>query len=128
MHAYVCVCVCMHTCEEHKPFHMHVKFIKVDDLFPSNVSQQPAEHRPIILIHIFLSISQQAGEHRPTILIPIFFIDLADVGYAQGMNDILSRFLVVLDCEADAYWCFAKHLERIQMDFVEEGMVDKLGT
>lgn len=30
------------------------------------------------------------------------------VGYAQGMNDVLSMILAVMDHEADAYWCFEK--------------------
>ncbi|XP_019622925.1 PREDICTED: TBC1 domain family member 17-like [Branchiostoma belcheri] len=48
------------------------------------------------------------------------------VGYAQGMNDILSRFLVVLDSEVAAFWCFSSYMETIQTDFMEEGMLRKL--
>eukprot|EP00058_Branchiostoma_floridae_P011031 XP_002596519.1 hypothetical protein BRAFLDRAFT_231647 [Branchiostoma floridae] len=48
------------------------------------------------------------------------------VGYAQGMNDILSRFLVVLDSEVEAFWCFSSYMETIQTDFMEEGMLRKL--
>ena len=50
-----------------------------------------------------------------------------ELGYSQGMNDILSRFLVTLDNEHEAYWCLAKYLERIHIEFLEEGMVNKLG-
>ncbi|KAL3884424.1 hypothetical protein ACJMK2_024563 [Sinanodonta woodiana] len=49
-----------------------------------------------------------------------------EVGYAQGMNDILSRFLVVFDSEVEAYWCFHHYLDRIQHDFTEIGMVSKI--
>lgn len=42
------------------------------------------------------------------------------------MNDILTRFLVVLDSEVDAYWCFANYMERIENDFDENGMVEKM--
>lgn len=49
-----------------------------------------------------------------------------DVGYAQGMNDILARFLVVFDSEVEAYWCFHNYLEKIQAEFTEEGMMKKL--
>nr|CAB3266827.1 TBC1 domain family member 15-like [Phallusia mammillata] len=49
-----------------------------------------------------------------------------NVGYVQGMNDILTRFLIVLDSEVDAYWCFAKYMERIENDFDETGMVEKM--
>lgn len=49
-----------------------------------------------------------------------------DVGYAQGMNDIASRFLVVMDSEPEAYWCFSNFVEKIQVEFLEEGMAKKL--
>eukprot|EP00041_Stephanoeca_diplocostata_P012434 m.208165 g.208165 ORF g.208165 m.208165 type:complete len:541 (+) comp18959_c0_seq3:149-1771(+) len=48
------------------------------------------------------------------------------VGYAQGMNDVLSMILAVMDHEADAYWCFEKYLATIQNDFMAKGMMDKL--
>lgn len=48
------------------------------------------------------------------------------VGYAQGMNDIVSRFLVTFDSEVEAYWCFTKYMENIQKDFTEEGMLRKV--
>lgn len=47
--------------------------------------------------------------------------------YAQGMNDILSRFLVVLNNEVEAYWCFTNYLEKITNEFLEHGMLKKLG-
>ena len=73
-----------------------------------------------------------------------------EVGYAQGMNDVLSMMLVVLDDEvsgaghgvpdgclsgwltpvyclqATAYLCFKKHMARLQQEITSEGMVDKL--
>ncbi|XP_014666251.1 PREDICTED: TBC1 domain family member 25-like isoform X2 [Priapulus caudatus] len=48
------------------------------------------------------------------------------VGYAQGMNDILSRMMIVLDSEVEAFWCFTWYIEEIQLDFIAEGMVRKL--
>ncbi|XP_033725983.1 TBC1 domain family member 15-like isoform X1 [Pecten maximus] len=48
------------------------------------------------------------------------------IGYAQGMNDILARFLVVFDSEVEAYWCFRNYLDRIQEEFTEEGMMKKI--
>ena len=44
----------------------------------------------------------------------------------QGMNDILTRFLVVMDSEVDAYWCFSNYMEEVEKDFDEHGMIDKL--
>ena len=49
-----------------------------------------------------------------------------EVGYAQGMNDVLSMILAVMDHEADAYWCFTNYLATIQADFMAKGMMDKL--
>ncbi|XP_031565739.1 TBC1 domain family member 15-like [Actinia tenebrosa] len=49
-----------------------------------------------------------------------------DVGYAQGMNDILSRFLVVLKSEAEAYFCFVNYMDAVKDDFLESGMMKKI--
>lgn len=48
-------------------------------------------------------------------------------GYMQGMNDILARFLTVFDSEADAFWCLTRYIERMEADFTEEGILNKLG-
>lgn len=49
-----------------------------------------------------------------------------EVGYVQGMNDILTRFLVVLDDEVDAYWCFVNHMENVENDFKADSMLEKI--
>eukprot|EP00730_Choanoeca_flexa_P013429 TRINITY_DN5311_c9_g1_i1.p1 TRINITY_DN5311_c9_g1~~TRINITY_DN5311_c9_g1_i1.p1 ORF type:complete len:402 (+),score=100.44 TRINITY_DN5311_c9_g1_i1:1489-2694(+) len=49
-----------------------------------------------------------------------------EVGYVQGMNDVLAMILNVMDHEADAYWCFATYLDTIQADFMAKGMVSKI--
>lgn len=49
-----------------------------------------------------------------------------DIGYVQGMNDIASRFLIIFDSEADAYWCFAYYMNRFKDDFLEDGMLQRL--
>nr|KAG5695916.1 hypothetical protein BaRGS_017354 [Batillaria attramentaria] len=48
------------------------------------------------------------------------------LGYAQGMNDILARFLFVLGSEVETFWCFQHYMDRVQNDFMEEGMVYKI--
>ena len=50
-----------------------------------------------------------------------------DIGYAQGMNDLLARFLVVTDSEVDSYWMFAKYMEYKREDFLEHTMMKKVG-
>lgn len=49
-----------------------------------------------------------------------------DVGYAQGMNDIMSRFFVVMESEADAYWMFCNYMNHFKGDFLEGDMLHKI--
>nr|XP_032824487.1 TBC1 domain family member 15-like isoform X2 [Petromyzon marinus] len=49
-----------------------------------------------------------------------------DVSYAQGMNDLLSRFLEVFDSEVDAYWCFCAFMSHISYSFTGDGMLHKI--
>lgn len=51
-----------------------------------------------------------------------------DIGYCQGMNDILSRFLVVTDSEVDSYWMFCNYMEYKRADFLEDSMMNKIGN
>ena len=44
------------------------------------------------------------------------------MGYAQGMNDLLARFLVVTDSEVDSYWMFAHYMANKRLDFMESMM------
>jgi hypothetical protein len=37
----------------------------------------------------------------------------ADVGYCQGMSDIMAPMLYVLKDEVDAFWCFARHMDHV---------------
>ncbi len=50
-----------------------------------------------------------------------------EIGYAQGMNDILARFLVVTDSEVDSYWLFKRYMDWKQKDFLEDTMMSKVG-
>jgi len=49
-----------------------------------------------------------------------------DIGYAQGMNDLLARFLVVTNSEVDSYWMFARYMEVKRGDFLEHTMMKKV--
>ena len=66
--------------------------------------------------------------HLPYSVFDAFFLFLkiTEVGYAQGMNDIMSRFLFVMDTEAEAYWMFVNYMEHFKKDFMEEGMLWKI--
>jgi hypothetical protein len=52
---------------------------------------------------------------------------LIDIGYTQGMNDLVSRFHVVLKSEYKTYYCFLDFMERVEKEFLEDGMIKKLG-
>ncbi|KAK1155099.1 TBC1 domain family member 15 isoform X1 [Acipenser oxyrinchus oxyrinchus] len=49
-----------------------------------------------------------------------------DVSYTQGMNELCSRFLEVLDSERDSYWCFSSYMEKIADDFKADGLRRKI--
>ncbi|CAL0325651.1 unnamed protein product [Lupinus luteus] len=40
-----------------------------------------------------------------------------DLGYCQGMSDLLSPILFVMDDESDAFWCFVALMERLGPNF-----------
>ena len=44
------------------------------------------------------------------------------------MNDIMARFLYVMNDEAEAYWMFRRYMEHFKNDFMEEGMLKKIGN
>ncbi|XP_021489549.1 TBC1 domain family member 17 isoform X1 [Meriones unguiculatus] len=52
-----------------------------------------------------------------------------DLGYVQGMSDLLSPILFVVQNEVDAFWCFCGFMERVHGNFEEsqETMKRQLG-
>ncbi|PKA48684.1 hypothetical protein AXF42_Ash018501 [Apostasia shenzhenica] len=40
-----------------------------------------------------------------------------DVGYCQGMSDLCSPMIILLDNEADAFWCFEHLMRRLRGNF-----------
>uniref|UniRef100_A0AAZ3NRF6 Rab-GAP TBC domain-containing protein n=1 Tax=Oncorhynchus tshawytscha TaxID=74940 RepID=A0AAZ3NRF6_ONCTS len=49
-----------------------------------------------------------------------------EVSYAQGMNDLCSRFLEVLDSEVDTYWSFSCYMEKFSKDLRADGLHRKI--
>lgn len=49
-----------------------------------------------------------------------------EVSYAQGMNDLCSRFLEVLDSEVDTFWSFSCCMEKFSKDFRADGLHRKI--
>ncbi|KAG0497093.1 hypothetical protein HPP92_001784 [Vanilla planifolia] len=44
------------------------------------------------------------------------WIDI-DVGYCQGMSDLCSPMIILLEDEADAFWCFERLMRRLRGNF-----------
>ncbi|XP_050251775.1 rab GTPase-activating protein 22 isoform X5 [Quercus robur] len=40
-----------------------------------------------------------------------------DIGYVQGMSDICSPMVILLENEADAFWCFERAMRRLRKNF-----------
>ncbi|XP_046739904.1 TBC1 domain family member 15 isoform X2 [Diprion similis] len=47
-----------------------------------------------------------------------------DLGYVQGMSDLLSPILCLMDSEVDAFWCFVGFMNKVSTNFEmdQEGM------
>ncbi|KAL5969816.1 TBC1 domain family member 15 [Taenia solium] len=45
-----------------------------------------------------------------------------DLGYFQGMNDLLAVIMSVIDGEEDAFWCFAGLLDRVSGHFSNDSL------
>nr|DBA31137.1 TPA: hypothetical protein GDO54_007034 [Pyxicephalus adspersus] len=43
-----------------------------------------------------------------------------DLGYVQGMSDLLSPILYVMENEADAFWCFVSYMDQMHENFEEQ--------
>uniref|UniRef100_A0A5F9CPX2 TBC1 domain family member 15 n=1 Tax=Oryctolagus cuniculus TaxID=9986 RepID=A0A5F9CPX2_RABIT len=43
-----------------------------------------------------------------------------DLGYVQGMSDLLSPLLYVMENEVDAFWCFASYMDQMHHNFEEQ--------
>lgn len=43
-----------------------------------------------------------------------------DLGYVQGMSDLLSPILYVMENEVDAFWCFVAFMDQMHQNFEEQ--------
>ncbi|XP_078534364.1 TBC1 domain family member 15 isoform X5 [Lissotriton helveticus] len=43
-----------------------------------------------------------------------------DLGYVQGMSDLLSPVLYVMENEVDAFWCFVSYMDEMHQNFEEQ--------
>ncbi|KEH42494.1 putative Rab-GTPase-TBC domain-containing protein [Medicago truncatula] len=55
-----------------------------------------------------------------------------DIGYVQGMNDICSPLVILIENEADCFWCFDRAMRRMRENFrvtaTSMGVQTQLGT
>lgn len=76
-----------------------------------------------------LSYYQNEGSGNLLVLRDILITYAAfhpEVSYAQGMNDLCSRFLEVLDSEVDTFWSFSCYMEKFSKDFRADGLHRKI--
>jgi hypothetical protein len=74
-----------------------------------------------------------AGEHNPNMcllqdILMTYVMYNFDLGYVQGMSDLLSPILYVMKSEVDAFWCFVGFMERVgtNFEFDQGGMQKQL--
>ena len=50
-----------------------------------------------------------------------------DLGYVQGMSDLLSPILFVMKNEVDAFWCFVGFMDRVASNFeFDQGIFENI--
>ncbi|CAF0712965.1 unnamed protein product [Brachionus calyciflorus] len=49
-----------------------------------------------------------------------------DLGYVQGMSDLLAPIMVIMDNEVDSFWCFAGYMDKIESNFLMDQLNIKL--
>lgn len=63
-----------------------------------------------------------AGDNNPNLLVlhdilMTYVMYNFDLGYVQGMSDILAPLLILLGNEVDSFWCFVGFMEKIASNF-----------
>jgi hypothetical protein len=49
-----------------------------------------------------------------------------DLGYVQGMSDLLAPIMVIMDNEVDSFWCFSGFMDKIESNFLMDQLNIKL--
>ncbi|EFN78563.1 TBC1 domain family member 15 [Harpegnathos saltator] len=63
-----------------------------------------------------------AGDNNPhleqlTHILMTYVMYNFDLGYVQGMSDLLSPILFLMDSEVDAFWCFVGFMDKLSSNF-----------
>ncbi|XP_056639097.1 TBC1 domain family member 15 [Diorhabda sublineata] len=76
-----------------------------------------------------------AGEDNPNLqtlndILMTYIMYNFDLGYVQGMSDLLSPILMLLDNEVDSFWCFVGFMNKVSRNFDidQAGMKDQLNN
>uniref|UniRef100_A0A4W4F7R5 Rab-GAP TBC domain-containing protein n=1 Tax=Electrophorus electricus TaxID=8005 RepID=A0A4W4F7R5_ELEEL len=69
-----------------------------------------------------IGVCTNAHQHLTlAILVYMVYVQYCtDVGYVQGMSDLLSPILYVLEHEVDAFWCFVSFMDQMHENFEEQ--------
>lgn len=59
----------------------------------------------------------QANQAKLWDLLAVYAWMDKDIGYVQGMTDICSPMVILLENEADAFWCFERAMRRLRENF-----------
>ncbi|XP_075224634.1 TBC1 domain family member 15/17 [Lycorma delicatula] len=63
-----------------------------------------------------------AGDNNPNLsllndILMTYVMYNFDLGYVQGMSDLLSPILILMSNEVDAFWCFVGFMDRVSSNF-----------
>lgn len=66
------------------------------------------------------------GEHNPNVtllhdILMTFVMYNFDLGYVQGMSDLLAPILYVTQDEATAFWCFVGYMDMVVSEWWRRG-------
>lgn len=67
--------------------------------------------------HVFYQGAHNAKVEMLNDILMTYVMYNFDLGYVQGMSDLLSPILMVMDNEEDAFWCFVGFIKRVMSNF-----------
>lgn len=71
------------------------------------------------------------GDHNPNLnamkdILMTYNMYNFDLGYVQGMSDLLAPIMVIMDNEVDAFWSFAGFMDKVESNFLMDQLHIKL--
>ena len=84
-------------------------------LFRLHIVLYSASSPSFLATHLFTQLKCVITQKFPT-----------DIGYVQGMNEVLSMFLVTVENKTVAYWGYSNYTLRNKLFFNSTGLMAKL--